>query len=160
MEMDMARMVHFLAPDPLPNHLKTLTVLYHFEGENTLYLLNASESRDDGIYISRMGSPSMAIQRLDDTFKRASFPDVEIVAAIWGLKRVKTPSVLLGLTRFFSDRDEQGQIRMTNDFWQEDTWHGQVKSWTVYFRFMGSSKIQCVSGLESQALEVPWCRHV
>jgi hypothetical protein len=174
------KMVRYLAPDPLPGKPKTLTVLYELPGVNdnkggndddtsaaaapVLYLLNAPESPNRGpIQISRTGSASATVERLDQetsVFRRATLPDVEIVAAVYGLKRVRTESVLLALARFFSEMDEQGAIRMTNHFWQEDTWHGKFKSWTIYFRFRGSNRIQCVTGLEGQALEVPWCRHV
>lgn len=160
MDIEMGRMVYFLAPDPFGGHEKTLTVLYKFEGEDALYLLNAPETSSGRICISRTGSPSMTIQRLDTSFKRAPFLDVEIIAAVWGPKRVKTPSVLLRLAQFFSDRDYQHQIRMTNDFWKEDTWPGKHKTWTVYFKFTGSGRVQCVAGLEGQALEVPWSRHI
>ncbi|KAH7303184.1 hypothetical protein B0I35DRAFT_181732 [Stachybotrys elegans] len=159
MDIEMDRMVHFLSPDPHYGRIKTLTVLYQFEGDESLYVLNAPETFGS-IHISRTGRLRTAIQRLESPYKIVAFPDVEIVAAIWGLKRMKTRSVLLDLIRFFSDKDEQGAIRMTNEFWKEDTWNGQAKTWSIYFRFTGSDKIQCVTGWEQQALEVPWCRHV
>jgi hypothetical protein len=167
MDVDMSQMVHYLAPDPFPNNVKTLAVLYRFQEDEDIFLLNATEQHAGLIHVSRAGEPSMAIQRIEKIYRRKAYPDVEILAVLYGIKRVQTPSVLLDLARFFSaagnddddDGHEQTQIRMNNQFFKGDPWLGQFKTWTVFFKFAGSKRVQCVSGLEHQALEVPWCRH-
>lgn len=163
MRLDMSQMVHYLAPDPLPKSNKSFTMLYRFRDDDTLFLVHATEKHAP-IHISRDVNPATSrgvIEPLEATFKTNQYNDVEIVAVLYGRKRIQTPSVLTELARFFSATgfEHQSQIRAVNSFFREDTWPRTKKSWTVYFRFAGSERIHCVTGLENGALEVPWGRH-
>ncbi|VUC32894.1 unnamed protein product [Clonostachys rosea] len=156
MTFRMNQMVHYLAPDPLPNWVKTLTILYRFD-DGPLSLFNATEQQSGLIQISRATAPGVVIQQLEEGLKQGPFADVEILAVVYGKKRIQTPSVLANLARFFVE-EEQGQIRMVNSFFKEDTWPNTWKSWTIFFKFTDSKRIQCVTGLENGALELPWSR--
>ncbi|KAK3305401.1 uncharacterized protein B0T15DRAFT_532176 [Chaetomium strumarium] len=81
---------------------------------------------------------------------------VEILAVLYGPRRIDDPAVLRELALFFEGR--RGQIRMTNRFFGGDPWPYKQKSWSVYFRFLGSPRVQVVTGWEDGALEVPWTR--
>ncbi|KAJ7250148.1 hypothetical protein B0H12DRAFT_1072156 [Mycena haematopus] len=87
---------------------------------------------------------------------RAAADGVEILAVIWGGQRIQTPTVLAELAKYFEG--QRGQIRMTNAFFRCDPWINHKKTWTVYFRFPGSERVQVVTGIEDGALEVPWGR--
>ncbi|SPQ26373.1 c670832a-30ea-4f7d-959c-d0bcb8ca4191 [Thermothielavioides terrestris] len=81
---------------------------------------------------------------------------VEILAVLYGPQRIKTPEVLAELAKFFEGK--RGQIRTTNAFFRTDPWPYKRKTWSVYFRFVGSTRVQVVTGWEDGALEVPWNR--
>jgi hypothetical protein len=153
----MNQMVHYLAPDPLPNWVKTLTMLYRFD-DGPLCLFNATEQHSGSVQISRATAPTMVIQQLEAGLKQGPHADVDILAVVYGKKRIQTPSVLADLARFFADEEQRGQIRMVNSFFKEDTWPNTWKSWTIFFKFTDSKRIQCVTGLENGALELPWSR--
>ncbi|CAH0058709.1 unnamed protein product [Clonostachys solani] len=157
MTFRMNQMVHYLAPDPLPNWVKTLTILYRFD-DGPLSLFNATEQHSRTVQISRVTAPIMAIQQSEDGLKQGPFADVEILAVVYGKKRIQTPSVLADLARFFTHEEQRSQIRMVNSFFKEDTWPNTWKSWTIFFKFTDSKRIQCVTGLENGALELPWSR--
>ncbi|KAL1838804.1 hypothetical protein VTJ49DRAFT_2197 [Mycothermus thermophilus] len=84
--------------------------------------------------------------------------EVDILAVLYGPQKIETPSVLSVLSNHFEGR--WGQIRMTNAFFGTDPWPCKRKSWTVYFRFVGSKRVQVVTGWEDGALEIPWSRHI
>ncbi|KAK3949607.1 hypothetical protein QBC32DRAFT_348671 [Pseudoneurospora amorphoporcata] len=168
---DMCNIWKVLTPDPAYGATKTLTVLYQFEGLNNnagVHLLNIPEHtvvlsiRADKDADAREQKPAEEMSQFAQTINRpwrTGLPyngSVEILAALYGPERIETPSVLQELAKFFEGR--RGQIRMTNAFWKKDTWPGVRKSWTVYFRFADSKRIQVVTGMEDGALEVPWGR--
>jgi hypothetical protein len=82
-------------------------------------------------------------------------PPVQILAATYGPKHIDTPAVLRELADFFDGRNVH-QIRMGNGFFREDPLRGQRKEWSVFFRFGYEGRVQCVTGWEDGALEVPW----
>ncbi|KAH8682136.1 hypothetical protein BX600DRAFT_505753 [Xylariales sp. PMI_506] len=92
------------------------------------------------------------------SYFRSESGAVEILAVTYGNRRIETPSVLRELGLFFEGR--RGQIRMTNYFFKIDPWEGHRKTWSVFFRFvgLGPEVVQCVTGPEDGALEVPWVR--
>lgn len=92
----------------------------------------------------------------DDDDDVAGGKVVEILAVLYGPREIEALGVLETLCNFFEG--ERGQIRMTNSFFKADTWPDHHKSWTVYFRFEGSGRVQVVTGMENGALEVPWSR--
>jgi hypothetical protein len=98
----MNQMVHYLAPDPLPNWVKTLTMLYRFD-DGPLCLFNATEQHSGSVQISRATAPTMVIQQLEAGLKQGPHADVDILAVVYGKKRIQTPSVLADLARFFAD---------------------------------------------------------
>ncbi|KAK3690112.1 hypothetical protein B0T22DRAFT_463015 [Podospora appendiculata] len=162
-DLDMCTLHRVLVPDPAYGVVKTLTLLYHYDGDDTMHLLNATEHGSCiKICPGAHEHPAHAnlIADVDNTWCRQgrSGPyGVEILAVLYGPQKIETPSVLKDLARFFEG--SYGQIRMTNAFFKVDPWPGVRKSWTVYFRFVGSSRIQCVTGMEDGALEEPWTRH-
>ncbi|KAJ6544010.1 hypothetical protein B0H19DRAFT_1169321 [Mycena capillaripes] len=166
--LDVGTLVHVLSPDPLPNHVKTISVLYQYENSpEGLCLLSTSE---DGPSVTirpiAHQAPTLstgwhnqwkpAIYPLGATW-RAEANGVEILAVVWGGQRIETPTVLAELAKFFEGR--RGQIRMTNGFFKCDPWPNHKKTWTVYFQFAGSERVQVVTGVEDGALEVPWGRY-
>jgi hypothetical protein len=176
-DFDMRTVHQILQPDPVPQIVKVLTVLYQYEGEGSVYLLNAQENvnflglmgNGDLIQIrpnantnlvtrSMFTMPSTSatvLQKLEKPWC-AENGGVEILAVTYGPQQIETPSVLEELGKFFEGR--RGQIRMTSAFFKGDTWPSNKKSWSVFFRFVGSQKVQCVTGLQDGALEVPWGR--
>ncbi|KAK0713959.1 hypothetical protein B0T26DRAFT_649624 [Lasiosphaeria miniovina] len=159
--LDMVNIYCVLMPDPVFGVQKTLSVLYQYEGaDGELCVLNAPEqgpARMLNIYpTAHKLSATEHIRALARPWTAGPHGEVEILAVLYGPDRIETPSVLNELARFFEGR--RGQIRMTNAFFKADPWPNHRKSWTVYFRFLDSKKIQCVTGMEDGALEVPWSR--
>ncbi|KAK3321981.1 hypothetical protein B0H66DRAFT_553047 [Apodospora peruviana] len=159
--LDMHLIHRVLLPDPLWETVKTLTVLYQYEDQDSVQLLNTPEHVDPIILFpeadKNFQAPAASLKTLDRPWKASSSSPVEIIAVLYGPQRIETPSVLQELAKFFEGR--RGQIRMTTGFFKVDTWPGKRKSWTVYFRFVHSKKIQCVTGMENGALELPWDRN-
>ncbi|KAJ4381431.1 hypothetical protein N0V85_008684 [Neurospora sp. IMI 360204] len=168
---DMYNLYNVLTPDPAYGTVKTLTVLYQFVGLNNnggVHLLNVAEhtavlsvradKHTESTEQEVAEETSDFVQTIHRPWRTGLFYNgsVEILAALYGPERIETPSVLQELAKFFEGR--RGQIRMTNAFWKKDTWPGVRKSWTVYFRFADSKRIQVVTGMEDGALEVPWGR--
>jgi hypothetical protein len=157
--IDMGFLHRILVPDPLPNTVKTLSVLYEYEGSSEgPCLLNASETsptwRDIVISPEAHQAPKTAPSgKLGVTWRYGS---VEILAVMYAMRRIEQPAILNELGKFFEG--QRGQLRMTNSFFQCDPWPNHKKTWTVYFRFVGSKKVQVVTGVEDGALEVPWSR--
>ncbi|KAM7184554.1 hypothetical protein V8F20_012164 [Naviculisporaceae sp. PSN 640] len=155
--LDMHTIHRVLVPDPLHGTVKTLTVLYQYEDQDDVHLLNTTEHVAPIIIFPAAHEHGPAsLKTIDRPWKASPYSSVEIIAVLYGPKRIETPSVLEELSKFFEGR--RGQIRMTNSYFKADTWPGKKKSWTVYFRFTQSKKIQCVTGLEDGALELPWSR--
>lgn len=154
---DMKTMAMILQPDPAFGVVKMLTVLYQYEGQDTPWLLNVSEENRFPINVTETAHQigTNHIQAVGYPWKEEE-AGVEILAVTYGPQRIYTPSVLQELTKFLEG--QRGQIRMTNAFFKVDTWHNRKKSWTVFFRFTGSHRVQCVCGLEDGALELPWTR--
>ncbi|KAJ6459627.1 hypothetical protein C8R45DRAFT_1030566 [Mycena sanguinolenta] len=165
--VDVDTLVHVFSPDPLSNTVKILSVLYHYENSHEgLCLLSISE---EGPSVTIRHPAHQAAQSMgwQTRWGPAMYPlgapwradpnGVEIIAVLWGGKRIETPPVLAELAKFFEGR--RGQIRMTNSFFKCDPWLNHKKTWTVYFRFAGSQKVQVVTGIEDGALEVPWGRY-
>lgn len=167
--LDMGSIHNVLKPDPAYGTVKTLSVLYTYEGHDDTYLVNLSEKSRPPLEISATAHecsdesrPRHRITTLGQPFWRAvrgggEGGGVELLAVLYGPARVERPSVLEELSRFFEGG--RGQIRMTNLFFKEDTWPDHRKSWAVYFRFVGSDRVQVVAGMEDAALEVPWSRY-
>ncbi|KAK0641393.1 hypothetical protein B0T16DRAFT_300684, partial [Cercophora newfieldiana] len=154
-----------LLPDPAISVIKTLTVLYRYDNEE-LRIMNATQFAPQ---INVRVTPTAHLDQEEGLAKtlypkffstlsnapwRSPSGRVEIIAALYGTGRIQTPSVLEELGEFFEGR--RGQIRTTTGFFRTDPWPGMRKSWTVYFRFAGSGLVQCVTGMEDGALEVPW----
>jgi hypothetical protein len=159
-----------LRPDPAPGKVKVLTILYRFDDDPDLdvRLLTVTEDANPAqVTISRHATAQqLAAQRGSDKFfhgvlerpwRAGASGQVDILAVIFGPKRVEAPAVLSVLANHFEGR--WGQVRMTNAFFGRDPWPYKRKSWTVYFRFVGSQRVQVVTGWEDGALEVPWSRH-
>ena len=170
--LDMRTLSRLLQPDPVFGTVKTLSVLYTYEQGDQggqggdICLVSISEQEQFPVEIcataQRFATRSYSIRTLKPPFWRAAKHDggdgeVEILAALYGPQRIETPRVLEELGKFFEGR--RGQIRMTNSFFKADTWPDHRKSWTIYFRFVGSDRIQVVTGMEDGALEVPWSRY-
>jgi len=156
--LDMHTIWRILLPDPMHGTTKTLTVLYQYEDSDRIHLINTTEYVTPIIVFPTAhehGAPA-SLKTLDRSWKASPYSPVEIIAVLYGPQRIETPSVLQELSKFFEGR--RGQIRMTNSFFKVDAWPGRKKSWTVYFRFTQSKRIQCVTGLEDGALELPWSR--
>ncbi|KAJ7033594.1 hypothetical protein C8F04DRAFT_1104407 [Mycena alexandri] len=168
--LDMRSLVHVLSPDPLPNCVKTLSVLYQYAGAPEGMCLLSTSELDPSASIWPGGhqryrppmpaewqsQPSPSICALGSTWRGQDGTGVEILAVLWGGQKIETPSVLAELARFFDGL--RGQIRMTNNFFKCDPWYNNKKTWAVYFRFAGSERVQVVTGVEDGALEVPWSR--
>ncbi|KAH8892203.1 hypothetical protein GQ53DRAFT_647484 [Thozetella sp. PMI_491] len=156
LDIDMRAMCSILAPDPAVGIYKTLTVLYQYEDQEVPSLLTMSEgTRINQISIVRDAKPvPYRIQTLDRPWRAEPHGEVEILAALYGPQKIETPAALHELAAFFEGR--RGQIRMNTGFFRVDTWVNHKKSWAVYFRFVGSKRIQCVTGMEEGALEIPW----
>ncbi|ROW17777.1 hypothetical protein VPNG_00623 [Cytospora leucostoma] len=169
MTLDMGSIHNVLKPDPAYGTVKTLSVLYTYEGHDDIYLVNLSEKHRLPLEISATAHEcpdesrqKYRIKTLEQPFWRAmryggEGVEVELLAVLYGPVRIERPSVLEELSKFFEGR--RGQIRMTNSFFKEDTWPDHRKSWAVYFRFVGSDRIQVVTGMEDCALEIPWSRY-
>lgn len=156
--LDMHTVHRVLVPDPLYGNIKTLTVLYQYEDQESVHLLNTTEHVSPIVIFPSAhehGAPQ-CLKTVDRPWRANPYSPVEIIAVLYGPRRIETPSVLEELSKFFEGR--RGQIRMTNSFFKADTWPNHKKSWTVYFRFTQSKRIQCVTGLEDGALELPWSR--
>ncbi|KAL2114902.1 hypothetical protein VTJ04DRAFT_10565 [Mycothermus thermophilus] len=141
---------------------------------NEIRLLCVSEEvQPSKVVISRRASQGFLSCGEDDGAARAKRPlhgrlgrawragpqgEVDILAVLYGPKRIETPSVLAVLANHFEGR--WGQIRMTNSFFGTDPWPYKRKTWTVYFRFVGSKIVQVVTGWEDGALEIPWRKDV
>jgi len=154
-----------LQPDPAPGIIKTLTVLYLYEDQGEIRLLNVPEFIPSiSVKITPTTHKEKVVCAQPTYFSTLSDPawtdgadgQVEIIAVLYGTKRIKNPSALQELARFFEGR--RGQIRTTTAFFGTDPWIGFRKSWTVYFRFASSRRIHCVTGMQDGALEVPWTR--
>ncbi|KAH6615471.1 hypothetical protein B0J18DRAFT_437403 [Chaetomium sp. MPI-SDFR-AT-0129] len=166
-----------LRPDPAPGKVKVLTVLYRFDDdpEDVTRLVYASEDASPGKVVLSRQAAAFASQRqqlgegagqqgdrffhgvLERPWRAGANGQVDILAVVFGPKRVEAPAVLSVLSNHFEGR--WGQVRMTNDFFGKDPWPYKRKSWTVYFRFVGSKRVQVVTGWEDGALEIPWNRH-
>ncbi|KAK3384888.1 hypothetical protein B0H63DRAFT_471820 [Podospora didyma] len=160
---DMRSIHRVLVPDPAPGVVKTLSVLYQYEDQDGVRLLHASEHMT---HIQIYNTPDKLatseehqhhLKPLERPWRAGPAAQVEILAVLYGPQRIETPAVLQELSKFFEGR--RGQIRMTNAFFKTDPWPYHVKSWSVYFRFVDSKRIQCVTGMENGALEIPWSRH-
>ncbi|KAJ7504297.1 hypothetical protein B0H11DRAFT_1981563 [Mycena galericulata] len=161
---------HILQPDPCFGVVKTLSVLYAYDDQPDVYLLNMTEQHPHPVVIwsnahqIRIEGPHQSFWTLGAQWtgsgpsekEGGSAGQVEILAVLYGPKKIETPSVLKELANFFEGR--RGQIRMTNSFFKADTWLNRRKSWAVYFRFLGSERVQVVAGMEDGALEIPWSR--
>ncbi|KAM7211596.1 hypothetical protein V8F06_013013 [Rhypophila decipiens] len=156
--LDMHTVHRVLVPDPIFGTIKTLTVLYQYEDQDDIHLLNTAEHVFPITLFpaAHKYGGSASLMTVDRPWRASPYSSVEIIAVLYGPKRIETPSVLDELSKFFEGM--RGQIRMTNSFFKADTWPGHKKSWTVYFRFTQSKRIQCVTGLEDGALELPWSR--
>ncbi|KAJ6603573.1 hypothetical protein DFH09DRAFT_899093 [Mycena vulgaris] len=167
---DTRTLVNVLGPDPLPNTVKTLSVLYQYaDAPEGMCLLSTSELGPSvsiwpgahQTYTPPMptewqSQPASSVCALGATWRGESGTGVEILVVLWGGRRIETPSVLVELARFFVGL--RGQIRMTNNFFKCDPWYNNKKTWAVYFRFADSERVQVVTGVEDGALEVPWSR--
>jgi hypothetical protein len=169
---DMRTLVHVLGPDPLPNTVKTLSVLYQYaDSPEGMCLLCTSElgpsiaiwpgshqtSYAPPVPPGWPTQPTTSVCALGATWRGEGGAGVEILAVLYGGHRIETPSVLVELARFFDGL--RGQIRMTNNFFKGDPWYNNRKTWEVYFRFGDSERVQVVTGVEDGALEVPWSRY-
>ncbi|KAK4168396.1 hypothetical protein QBC43DRAFT_202044 [Cladorrhinum sp. PSN259] len=166
-----------LVPDPNIGVVKSLSVLYKYSDSNEVRLLNVPQFAPQIAFTitptdhakpqinlcGQAGIPHHIFRDLDNDSWRDAHGKVEILAAMYGLQRVQTPSVLEELARFF--RGKRGQIRTTSEFFRASSTQafvGPKKSWTVYFRLLSEEggetarKIRCVTGWEDGALEVPW----
>ncbi|KAK3346143.1 hypothetical protein B0T25DRAFT_460978 [Lasiosphaeria hispida] len=163
--LNMSMLKYTLLPDPAYGLVKSMTVLYRYEDEAELRLLNVSE---DALAVrvsatAHESPPEYAMAKFTTiggaagAWRDGPKAQVEIVAVTYGPQRIQTPAVLQELAMFFEGR--RGQIRMTNSFFRTDPWVDHKKSWTIYFRFVDSKHIQCVTGMEDGALEVPWTRY-
>ncbi|KAL2019372.1 hypothetical protein VTK56DRAFT_9752 [Thermocarpiscus australiensis] len=166
--VDMRTLWTVLTPDPAPRVTKVLTVVYQFfddddDSEPVRLLVLPEHDKLSQFAISKKSAsepveaPSRVHSKLDRVFRSGPSCQVEILAAVYGPQRIESPSVLLELERFLEGR--RGQIRMTNGFFKTDPWPYRRKTWSVYFRFVNSKRIQVVTGWEDGALEVPWSRH-
>ncbi|KAK1753383.1 hypothetical protein QBC47DRAFT_325622, partial [Echria macrotheca] len=160
LSLNMHTLHHSLQPDPVFGVVKTLTVLYRYdEGRGDVRLLNVPEYiPSETLRITPTAHDEDAaggyLALVNNTTWREG--QVEILAVCYGPQRIKSPAVMRQLASYFEGRC--GQIRMTNAFFTTDPWVGHRKSWSIYFRFVGSRRIQCVTGMEDGALETPWTR--
>ncbi|KAK0714218.1 hypothetical protein B0T21DRAFT_297322, partial [Apiosordaria backusii] len=172
--LEMRNMHSLLQPDPASGTNKVLSLVYRYDGDQYPTVLNLPETiRPSLITIAK---PSAVSQlgganpgnggyraiisqpwRSITSSSSLTGPKVEILAVFYGKKRIEHPAVLEELANFFEGRTRQ--IRMTNTFFRGDPWPYTIKSWTVYFQFVGSRVgVQVVTGWENQALEQPWTR--
>jgi hypothetical protein len=168
--LDLRTLWRSLEPDPAPGKIKILTVLYRFDDDaalETRLLSIPEDAQPSKVTLSRhafVGQQAQQQRRdarmlhgvLERPWRAGPQGQVDILAVVYGPKRVEAPGVLSVLANHFEGR--WGQVRMTNKFFEGDTWPYQRKSWTVYFRFVGSPRVQVVTGWEDGALEVPWRR--
>jgi hypothetical protein len=168
--LDLRTLWRSLEPDPAPGKTKLLTVLYRFDDDaelDTRLLSVPEDAQPSKVTISRHAfvgqqaqqqrrDPRMLHEKLERAWRAGPKGEVDILAVVYGPKRVEAPATLSVLANYFEGR--WGQVRMTNKFFGGDTWPYQRKSWTVYFRFVGSPRVQVVTGWEDGALEVPWTR--
>lgn len=169
--IDLPSIHTLLGPDPGPCKVKVLTVLYRFDDDDDLavrLLCAPEDSRPPRVTISRQataqqqqgqqmaGGKDQLHGMLERPWRAGPQGGVEILAVVYGPKRIETPTVQSVLANHFEGR--WGQVRMTNSFFETDTWPKREKTWTVYFRFVGSKRVQVVTGWEHGALEVPWSR--
>lgn len=175
LKLNMHTLHTLLLPDPAPATIKALVILYHYDDNNnnnntTLHLLNATQfapqihvkitptahlDQNKGIlcaafpkFITTLG-PGTGWDNL------ASGGQTQIVAVVYGTGRITATAVMEELGGFFEGR--RGQVRTTTGFFGGDTWPGVRKSWTVFFRLGGGEgEVQCITGMEDGALEVPW----
>ncbi|KAH6847102.1 hypothetical protein B0I37DRAFT_374298 [Chaetomium sp. MPI-CAGE-AT-0009] len=166
-------------PDPAPGKVKVLTILYRFDDDiptTEVRLLLVAEDAGPASRIVRIDRHMTGQQQLQERaglraggeryfhgvlerpWRAGASGEVDILAVVFGPKRVEDPAVLSVLANHFEGR--WGQVRMTNAFFGKDPWPYKRKSWTVYFRFVGSQRVQVVTGWEDGALEVPWSRHL
>lgn len=183
--LDMRSLWKALSPDPASGTVKVLTILYRFDDEKDsgeTHLLTVPEGEHPGSFTVNKSTAfahsgggavrganrfvATLSQQQQQAWPAASAlepphrdgPQVEILAVVYGLRRIETPAVLAELAAFFEGRKDQ--VRMTNAFFKTDPWPYRRKSWTVYFRFVGGSKrVQVVTGWEDGALEAPWSRY-
>lgn len=168
--LDMHTMQHALLPDPAFGIEKTLSVLYAFgnedprlvnipEYEPTIRIAKTQPGHDEdekNLKAEVQEERAEFITTLGERgWRDGPKGHVEILAVLYGPGRVQDEAVLRTLSEFFEGR--RGSIRMNNAF-LGDTWVDRKKSWTVFFRFICSKRIQCVTGMEDGALEVPWTR--
>lgn len=179
--IDLSTLGDVIRPDPAFGKVKTLAVVYQFDGQEGPALVLVNEeypvvrkfaiSKDtlEGslAQAQRNGTVPPAVTFLPVPFSvpppttsttpyggNAPQP-VQILAATYGPKLIDTPAVLRDLADFFDGRNVH-QIRMGNGFFREDPLRGQRKEWSVFFRFGNEGRVQCVTGWEDGALEVPW----
>ncbi|KAJ4291436.1 hypothetical protein N0V88_006029 [Collariella sp. IMI 366227] len=172
--LDMRDLWRHLTPDPAPGKTKVLTVLYRFDdgtgqddkpGDGTRLLVIPETDSPSRVTLARhasaqqltQGSRTRIHRSLAQPFNTSPSGQAYVLAVVYGPKVVEHPAALEALGLYFEGR--RGQIRMNNAFFGGDTWPYKVKSWTVYFRFVGSKRVQAVTGWEDGALEVPWSRY-
>lgn len=175
LKLNMHTLHTLLLPDPAPATIKALVILYRYDSnsnnDTTLHLLNATQfapqihvtitptahlDQNKGIlcaafpkFITTLGGPGTGWDNL------ASGGRTQIVAVVYGTGRITATAVMEELAGVFEGR--RGQVRTTTGFFGGDTWPGVRKSWTVFFRLGGGEgEVQCVTGMEDGALEVPW----
>ncbi|KAK1755473.1 hypothetical protein QBC47DRAFT_300683 [Echria macrotheca] len=166
-----------LLPDPAAGVIKTLTVLYKYDTDNEIRMLNVPQFAPQ-IWVRITPFSHLSVEEQEDAgggktaecfgvvsgteWRDEDGDGVEILAVLFGQGRITTPSVLEELGRLFAGK--RGQIRTTAAFFRADTWVGMHKSWTVFFRFCGrdgrKGRVQCVTGMEGGALEPAWGRDV
>ncbi|KAK3997858.1 hypothetical protein QBC44DRAFT_46265 [Cladorrhinum sp. PSN332] len=163
-----------LIPDPNIGIVKSLSLIYKYSDSNEIHLLNVPQfapqinftiTPKDHVETKKnrwnwSGTPQLSSVNVSTTAWRDATGKVEILAAVYGIQRVQTPSVLEELARFF--RGERGQIRTTSEFFRASAaqpFVGPKKTWTIYFRLLtdgSGGKVRCVTGWEDGALEIPW----
>ncbi|KAL2138269.1 hypothetical protein VTI28DRAFT_7168 [Corynascus sepedonium] len=178
--LDLRRLNVALRPDPAPGVVKVLTVLYRFDDDadlDTRLFYATEDANPSKVIISRQTAAAAQAQAkrqstsqrgggassdklfhglLERPWRAGPGGEVDILAVVYGPRRVDATPVLSVLANHFEGR--WGQVRMTNDFFGKDPWPYKRKTWTVYFRFVGSRRVQVVTGWENGALEIPWSR--
>ncbi|KAK4641893.1 hypothetical protein QC761_504830 [Podospora bellae-mahoneyi] len=174
LQLEMRNMHSLLQPDPASGTYKVFSLVYRYDGDEYPTVMNLPETIRPSLItiakpsaVSQLGGANIGNGGYRATITQpwrsitssssSSGPKVEILAVFYGKKRIEHPAVLEELANYFEGRTRQ--IRMTNTFFRGDTWPYTIKSWTVYFRFVGSrAGVQVVTGWENQALEQPWTR--